>query len=331
MRIPAPWLLALAVAVTPAAATELPATDPGATWAIQAENDKISTTPGGSDKYYTNGLRIGWTSGTAAVPELAARAAQVLWGDGTVRISFSLTQQIYSPQDTNRRRPDPRDHPVAGYLAATLALLHDTESSRSVVAATLGLIGPMALGQQVQNGWHELIGVRLNRGWGGQLPDEPTVELVAERTWRVGLARAGGKEIDFVPSLTLGVGTVRNYVQTGFTLRLGQGLERDFGVTRIRPGKTGGDVFTPSEEIGWYVFLGASGQAVARDAFLDGSLWQNSAHVPRNWLLGSMEAGFAVLWRNTRLSYAHTWQTQSFRGQKGGLFNFGSLALSVRF
>ena len=70
---------------------------------------------------------------------------------------------------------------------------------------------------------------------------------------------------------------------------------------------------------------------MARDAFLDGSLWQDSARVSRNWLVGAMETGFAIIWGSARLSYTQTWQTQSFRGQKGGLFNFGSLALSVRF
>ena len=308
-----------------------PPPEPGATWTIQGENDSVSTTPGGSDKFYTSGLRLGWTSGTDQVPEFASRMARAVWGDGVTRVSFNLTHQIYSPTNTARLRPNPRDHPVAGYLAGTFAVLQDTERSRSVLALTLGVIGPSALGRQVQNGFHALIRTRLNNGWGGQLPDEPALELLAERTWRLSGSRVGGLESDILPSLTAGVGTVRDYVQGGLIFRVGQALERDFGAARIRPGVTGGDAFTAGTGLAWYVFGGLNGQVVARDAFLDGSLWRRSAHVQRNWLLGSMELGVAVIWHDIRLSYTQTWQTNSFRGQKGGLFNFGSLAASVRF
>jgi lipid A 3-O-deacylase len=308
-----------------------PAPQPGSTWTIQGENDAITTTPGGSDRFYTNGLRLGWTSGTDGVPDAVAHASRVVWGDGITRISFNITQQIYTPADIRRTTPDPRDRPLAGYLAGTFSVLHDTEHSRSVVAVTVGMTGPAALGRTVQNGWHELIRIPINKGWGSQLPNEPQLQLLAERTWRVGLARAGGLETDLLPSLTAGVGTVRDYIQTGFILRLGQGLERDFGVARIRPGVTGGDAFAAAPGVAWYVFAGANGQAVARDLFLDGTLWQRSAHVRRNWFLGAMEAGVAVIWHGVRLSYTQTWQTQSFRGQRGGLFNFGSVAASVHF
>ena len=300
-------------------------------WTIQGENDSVSTTPGGSDKFYTSGLRLGWTSGTDLVPPIAAQIATTVWGDGTTRVSFNLSQQIYSPTNTARFRPNPRDRPVAAYLAGTFAILHDTERTRSVLAMTVGVIGPSALGRQVQNGFHELIRLRLNNGWGGQLPDEAALEFLGERTWRFGLARAGGFEIDMLPSLTAGVGTVRDYVQSGLVVRFGQGLESDFGVGRIRPGNTGGDVFVAQSGLPWYVFVGLNGQVIARDAFLDGALWQRSAHVQRNWLVGEMETGAAIIWNGVRLSYAQTWQTASFRGQRGGLFNFGSLAASVRF
>ncbi len=323
-------LLATSAAISPTRAAPPP--DPGSTWTIQGENDSVSTIPGGSDKYYTSGLRLGWTSGTDFVPAAAASLATAVWGDGITRISLDINQQIFTPGNTDLTHPNPRDRPVAAYLGATFAVLQDTDNSRSTLALTLGIIGPSALGRQVQNGFHELIKDRINKGWGSQLPDEPAVEFLAERTWRIGLVKAGGFEIDALPSLTAGVGTVRDYVQAGLLLRVGQGLESDFGVARIRPGISGGDAFTvPSGSVPWYVFAGVSGQAIARDAFLDGDMWQHSARVERRSLLGEMEAGIAILWHGARISYTQTWQTASFKGQKGGLFNFGSLTASVRF
>lgn len=300
-------------------------------WSIQSENDYISTLPRGSDKFYTNGIRLGWTSGVGQVPQTAADLGAFVFGDGTTRVSIDLHHQIYTPANTERVNPNPRDHPVAAYLGGTVAVIQDVGNSRGIVALSLGVVGPLALGRQVQNGFHELIGDRINKGWGGQLPNEPVVQVVAEKTWRVALADFAGVETDMLPSATLGAGTMRNYVQTGAVLRIGQGLANDFGVARIRPGLTGGDAFGARQELTWYIFAGVDGQVVARDTLLNGALFQSSAHVQHNWLMAEMQAGIAVLWHGIRLSYTHTWQTASFRGQKGGLFNFGSLAASVRF
>jgi hypothetical protein len=307
--------------------------DPGSIWTFQGENDSVSTTPGGSDKDYTSGLRIGWTSGADQVPEFARQIATAVWGDGVTRISFDVSQQLYTPTDTHLVHPDPTDRPFAAYLAGTFSVAQDKDSSRSVLAMSLGMIGPSALGREVQNGFHALIHDHLAAGWGAQLPDEPQLELLAERTWRTDPVRAGGLEADALPSLTAGAGTVRDYVQTGLVLRVGQHLDSDFGVSRIRPGITGGDAFSVGpDEMPWYIFAGVDGQAVGRDVFLDGDLLRKSAHVEREPLLGEMEAGVAIIiWHGVRLSYTQTWQTASFKGQKGGLFNFGSLTGSFHF
>lgn len=316
---------------TEAPPTESPRAPRGGTWTLQAENDSISTTPGGSDKFYSNGLRLGWTSAPGDVPQFAADLARWVWGDGTTRISLNLTHQIYTPTDTERATPDPSDRPLAGYLAATFAILQDKADSRSVMALSVGTIGPSSLGRQVQNEFHKLLRIRINNGWDGQLPDEPQVQFLAERTWRMPLLQAAGLETDMLPSLTAGLGTVRDYVQAGIVLRLGQGLQRDFGVARIRPGVTGGDAFAPSQDLSWYVFAGVNGQAVARDVFLNGTLWRSSPSVRHNWMVGGFEAGLAIIWRDVRISYTQTWETAAFKGQRGGLFNFGSLAVSMAF
>ncbi len=327
-------LLRAAGAVVLLAASPAIAASPaptGGTWTLQAENDSISTTPGGSDKFYSSGLRMGWTSGPGDVPQFAADLARWVWGDGTTRISLNLTHQIYTPADTERAIPDPDDRPLAGYLAATFGILQDKAQSRSVLALTVGTIGPSSLGRQVQNEFHNLLRIRINNGWNGQLPDEPQVQFLAERTWRLPLVQAIGLEADMLPSLTAGIGTVRDYAQAGIVLRLGQGLQRDFGVARIRPGVTGGDAFSPGHDPAWYIFAGVNGQAIARDAFLNGTLWRSSPSVPHNWMVGGFQAGAAIIWRGVRVSYTQTWETAAFQGQRGGLFNFGSLAVSMSF
>jgi len=323
-------LIVVALAAVPARAE--PPQDTKSIVTLQVENDAASTFKGTSDQYYTSGLRLGYTSGTNAVPDVLAGFGHAVWGDGVQRISVDINQSIFTPRNTQLSRPDPRDRPYAGYLNATLGLLQDTDDTRSLLALTLGVVGPSALGRQVQNGFHNLIGDTPNQGWSSQLKDEPAVELLAERTFRLPITRFYGLETDALPELTAGVGTVRDYVQTGLSFRIGQGLESDFGAPRIRPGMSGSDAYTPNRPFAWYVFAGANGQLIGRDVFLDGNTFRNhSPSVTKKPYLGELELGLAAMFYGVRVTYTQTWQSESFKGQKSDAFNFGSLALSARF
>ena len=309
-----------------------PPQDTKGIFTFQVENDSVSTFKGTSDQYYTSGLRLGYTSGTNAVPEFLAGFGRAVWGDGVQRISIDISQSIFTPRNTQLSQPSPRDRPYAGYLNATLGLLHDTDETRSLLALSLGVVGPSALGRVVQNGSHDIIGDTPNRGWSSQLKDEPAIELLAERTFRLPITRFYGLETDALPALTAGVGTVRDYVQAGVSFRLGQGLNSDFGAPRIRPGMSGSDAYVPNRPFAWYVFAGADGQGIARDLFLDGSTFRGrSPSVTKRPYLGELQLGLAAMFYGLRLTYTQTWQTESFKGQKSGLFNFGSFAVSARF
>ena len=319
-----------AMAAAPACAE--PAQDPHGILTLQTENDAVSTLKGTSDQYYTAGLRLGYTTGTTGLPSFLDTFGRAVWGDGVQRVSVDISQSMFTPRNTQINPPNPRDRPYAGYLRVSTALIHDDDNSRGVLGFSVGVVGPAALGRQVQNGFHTLIGDTGNKGWSSQLRNEPAVELLAERTFRLPVTRFGGLEVDTLPALTAGVGSVRDYVQVGAVLRLGQGLGSDFGAPRIRPGFSGSDAYTPTRPFAWYVFAGVDGQAIARDEFLDGSAFvSNSPHVQRVPFVGEIVGGAAVMFYGVRLTYTQTWQTTAFRGQKSGLFTFGSLAGSVRF
>ncbi len=123
-----------ALAAPPPAA---PLIDPSFIWTFQAENDAVSTQKGTSDRYYTSGLRLGWTSNTLRFDNPAARLGRSIWGDGVDRLSFEIAQSLFTPANTQINPPDPRDRPYAGYLSATISLLHDTArpAARSPSAA----------------------------------------------------------------------------------------------------------------------------------------------------------------------------------------------------
>lgn len=308
-----------------------PRVDLGPIWTARTENDKFSTVPGGTDRYYTAGNQVSYTSSPNGVPQAVSDLGRYIFGGGTTWLGLSIGQQIYTPADTQRIHPDPTDRPYAGYLAATAKLIQDVDNTRNVLSVSLGVIGPSAGGRLVQNGFHAVINSEPSHGWASQLQDEPAVEFTGTRIWRKRLASLGPVETDILPAATIGIGTVRDYVEVGGRFRIGHGLDRDFGPSRLTDGPNGEDAYLRGDDLGYYVFAGVSGQAIARDAFLDGALTGRSAHVSRRPLMADIEGGLALLWRGTRISYTHTWQTDAFRGQKAGLFNFGSIALSTRF
>jgi hypothetical protein len=321
----------LVLAGTGQAQTQAPLADTDSIITIQVENDAVSTLKGTSDQYYTSGIRVGWTSGADAIAPVA-QFGHDIWGGGTTRVSIDITQSLFTPRDTQLDPPNPLDRPYAGELLANFGLIHDSAITRDLVALSLGVVGPSALGEEVQNGFHSIIGDTSNRGWHYQVGDQPAVNLLVQRTYRLPVAQFGPIETDILPSVTAAGGDVRDYVQAGGEARIGQGLGSDFGTSRIEPGLNGSDAYTNTRPIAWYAFAGVDGQAVGYDVSLDGSAFRNNTpSVHRNWDVGEIEGGAAILLYGLRVSYTQTWQTQEFRGAKAGLFNFGSLTLSAKF
>jgi hypothetical protein len=313
------WLAGSAHAAAPAGSD--------GTLTVRLENDALN----GTDRYYTAGQSIGWTGPVGDVPDVLGQLGRRLWGDGQQRISLGLTQLLFTPANTQISPPDPKDRPYAGLLLGGVSLIQDTPTRRDVLRVDLGVIGPDALGEQVQNGFHHLIGDTTNRGWSDQLPNQPVVELIAQRIWRVRLGVAGPLEIDMLPELTGSVGTWRVAGEAGAMLRIGQRLGADFGAPRIQPGLTGDDAYETARRFAWYAFVGADGQAVAWDETIEGEPFASTRHVALEPLLGEAEIGVAVIVHGVRASFTHVMQTQSFRGQSGGVFWFDSLTVSVPF
>ncbi len=158
------------------------------------------------------------------------------------------------------------------------------------------------------------------------------MQITADRIWRLPITQVGPLDVDALPSLTAGIGTWRIYAQAGMQLRIGQGLDSDFGAARMLPGLSGSDAFNATRPIAWYVFAGVDGQAVAWDETLNGDPFENTRHVTPAPLVGEFEAGLALMFSNSvRVSFTQVWQTHEYYGQYGHMFQFSSAAVSVKF
>ncbi len=101
------------------------------------------------------------------------------------RIGFAVGHSIFTPQDTEAFGPLPDQHPYAGWLYGDYSVLVERDGSvLDMLTVSAGVVGPAALGEEVQNNFHRLInGDRVN-GWNNQLRNEPGLTLTYERRWR---------------------------------------------------------------------------------------------------------------------------------------------------
>lgn len=316
---------------------QAPPPDWRGTLSFAVENDMFSRS--NSDRNYTNGAQASWRSANADLPRPLAWLDNRLdrWlGPGDVRWGLSVGQTMFTPRDTRARNPDPTDRPYAANLFAGISLSRASERTLTVIELQGGMVGPSAFGRQAQNSFHRLIGVDRAYGWNRQLRDEPVFNLVAERKWRIGLGAIGPLEFEAMPSVTLSLGNGNIYGAVGGLVRMGRGLQADFGPGRIRPALSGSNYFQPEanrtgSEWGWYVFAGLEGRGVGRDIALDGNTWRDSRRVDSRPFVADAQLGAAVFWRHYRLAYTHVLRSEEFYGQRGGVQQFGSLNLAFRF
>lgn len=297
---------------------------------VNVENDIFA----GTDRNYTNGFRASVLSAEEEVPRWAHRAADVMMPfsiNGKRRISFAVGQSMFTPRDLSQRTLIRDDRPYAGWLYGTVGLLSDTGTTLDNVTLTLGTVGPNSLAKPTQTLVHKLIDADHPYGWDNQIKNEVGVVLGYERKWR-GLYQVtpGGAGVDITPHLGVNLGNINTDASIGAALRLGYDLQADYGPPRIRPSLPGSDFFIPSKKLGGYLFAGVEGRAVGRNIFLDGNTFRDSHSVDKEPLLGTLQAGLALTYSQTRLTYTHVFMTREFEGQYKPS-RFGALSLSVRF
>lgn len=301
---------------------------------LTVENDKFG---GGTDRNYSNGLRIERVSGADEIfPALEWVADRIPFLDlkrQELRQGFALSHVIFTPEDKTLAVPDPTDRPYAGWLYASGTIVGTNGNTQDTLQVNLGIVGPSAGGEFVQNNFHRVIGVAEAQGWTSQLKDEPGVEIIAQRLYRFpGPTLPLGVETDLGFDVGGALGNVRTYASSGLTARIGWDLDSSFGPPRIRPALSGAGEFIPGTDenpMGGYLFMGVAGRAVGRDMFLDGNLFRDSPRVDdRKTYVGDLQAGLAIHYRQVQLAFTYVNRTEEFDAQVTPQ-RFGAFSISV--
>lgn len=247
------------------------------------ENDGILSH---QDRHYTQGLRVPYLS--AALPagsfwdrsfDFIGQALPMYRGDSNSQRRFEwqvLGQSEFTPTDIHLTPPDPSDRPYAAWLYTGFDWLQENDAhSLHNLEVQLGVVGPAALGEQLQNGYHALVGFRKASGWSYQLRNRPALQFSYDFHRRFELPLGDGFGVDAIPEAGTSMGTVMRYVDVGALLRIGNALKVDYGPERIRPALSGTAYFDDSRfgrgPFHFYFFAGAQGRRVFYNRFIDGA------------------------------------------------------------
>ena len=328
-------LAAVLLAGGVAARTEPPQ---GSEFQVFVENDMLAH----SDRYYTNGIKLGGGLPFRVLRDvvgdvLEGPAAELLdtlgpKAGGDIKVGMFAGQNLYTPKSITIAAPQPNDRPWAAWLYLGGVAQRAIGNRLDSVEIDIGMVGPAALGRQVQTGWHRLIDSPRPLGWSNQLPNEPA--FLASYLAKQRIARGNW---EFVPHAGLTVGTVMTLGRIGGLLRWGRNMS-GFGPDTIEPGGAmlqamRDEVTTGASGLEWYVFASVDHRLVAHNVFLDGTVFRDSAGVSRRPHVYDVAVGISARINALRMSFTRVRRSEEFftAAGGGGRQTFDSLNIGMEF
>lgn len=316
------------------------------TFTVYTENDIVA----GTDLQYTNGIKLTWTSEDLSryrenknIPEWSYRIIEILpfinKPGYQKNVSFSIGQNIYTPDDQDQTDLIKDDRPYAGISYVSIGFTSKNTESMHTMEIIGGIVGPHSYAAKTQNAFHSWFGAEKSNGWDNQLKDEPILNLFFERKWRVLSSDLGsGYACDLIPHAGFTVGNLLIAGAFGGQFRYGLNLPNDFGTLLIRPGSdTNAPVddkdprFSPEpRRLGIHLFFGVDALWIGRNILLDGNTFKDSHSVDKRPFVGRFFAGFGILFRKVKFTYSNVWVTKEFDTQKDGQ-QYGSITLSYSY
>lgn len=224
--------------------------------------------------------------------------------------SFGIGQAIftgstddYSLVALQSGHAPPPTRPNAGWLFVELSERDSSSRGAGELSVQLGIVGPPALGEQMQRFFHSL-GPDYQRpmNWSRQLPFEPGfVVRYSRMTQVVGFADGDRWRGSIVSHLGGAVGTIATDAVAGL------GIRADISLV---PGRN--DAASPR------VVLSLDGRErfVVRDEFLDGTLFRRSERMSKRPLVGEGSAAVSFYWRQLGLTYRVNKLGRQYDGQQ---------------
>ena len=158
------------------------------------------------DRYYTNGtfLYFRYVSKNSSVKKIH---------------EFQIGHMMYTPQFANSFFPEAVDRPYAGYLFAKYSHLFFSPKNFGLKSSLeLGVLGPDARAEDMQNLIHQIYGFNPTTGWNYQISN--TFGINMGLVFLKPFSKTSKKRMDFTSTTTLKLGTIFTELNTNIYARI---------------------------------------------------------------------------------------------------------------
>lgn len=238
------------------------------TMSLVLENDALV----GKDQHYTNGMYYTWMSEKdTSFPDLLPfiDLAQK-------NVAFSLSHAIFTPEDKKRDTRNLDDLPYAGYMGVNLLAYKSSEHFFHEAGVNVGMVGPSTHAEDLQKGFHSLIGHSKPKGWEYQLDDEFMYGVSYQVGYKTTPLSLSDVYLDFTTHVRGDAGRFYTGGLLGGTLRLSSTPMKSFATIG---NYIGGDEsillnYEAKKSFEWALSLGAFYNAVERYYLIDEAIDQ---------------------------------------------------------
>jgi lipid A 3-O-deacylase len=308
----------------------------GGAWTVTLENDVFTS----SDNNYTNGIGVSWVSN--ALDTYDERSIVRRWGefwsflpfvgkDGAhTFVSWSLAQEMHTPDEISDPNPPLDDQPYAGVLYLDSVLYAKRDRWAHAWQLRLGVVGPASQADSTQKWFHERIGADEPMGWHTQLPNEPVINVGYTGTYLLAQGDLpGSASWRVIPMVNAGLGNYFTGAGLGLYVEVGWNLVDAIGGTALRQGFNAASTVGVGPVKGWSVSLsgGVAGYGVAHYLPLDGTVFNDSRSVDSKPFIGMATLGFSVRHSSFVFFLGRTYFTKTFDTERKSP-EFGTLSLS---
>lgn len=313
------------------------------TFNLRIDNDMLGGL--GQDQGYSNGFLASWVSPNLANyvddPCLPGpvrslnRYLALLQPEGfdEQNMTIGLGQMMYTPVDRLRRDLIEDDRPFTGVLMLSLGYNARRDDTLRTSQIRIGVVGPAAHAKQMQNWWHDFIGVDHFRGWDQQLRNEPVFQLLHERRTRVARRiNDQGWGWDLIRHWGVSLGNFATYANVGGEVRFGFRLPDDLGTAPLRPAGENTSPVRARRDGEWsaHLFAAVDARGVLYDITLDGNTFKPSHSVDKRPFVADVGYGLAFYYGPWRIAVARYHRTREFHGQ-GEVPVYGTITIGRRF
>lgn len=276
----------------------------GKTTEIGVISDNDLYTSSKNDMYYTNGLELFYRFlSKNENPKINKKITE-----------FRIGQYLYNPRFINKEAVDINDRPFAGYLFAEAgkSFFYQSESVLKT-DFQFGFLGPNALGEELQEGFHKVIGYKKVYGWENQIHNALGFQAHVMYSKKM-FASKPNDFVDLHFQSEANLGTIFTGVSTGFMARIGFKKLLPVYDSNLHDASVSSQQQFNVREFYFYAMPSVNYQFY--DATIEGSMFNDTSPVTFDLvpLRFNGEAGLKYRYNNFNISYSFIYRGRELKG-----------------